>query len=70
MQEKIKEIALQVGGSHYPDVGGDRLEKFAQLIINECCNILTDHVEVALDASGGVVYPEGLIKNHFGIAEE
>lgn len=36
MNEKIKEIALQVGGSHYPDVGGDMLEQFAILLIKEC----------------------------------
>jgi hypothetical protein len=36
MKEKIKEIALQVGGSHYPEVGGDNLQKFADLILDEC----------------------------------
>lgn len=36
MNEKIKDIALQVGGSHYPDVGGELLEKFARKIIDEC----------------------------------
>ena len=36
MNEKIKQIALQVGGSHYPDVGGELLEQFAFKIINEC----------------------------------
>lgn len=36
MNEKIKHVALQVGGSHYPDVGGELLEKFARKIIDEC----------------------------------
>ena len=36
MNEKIKELALQAGGSHYPDVGGKTLEKFAELIVQEC----------------------------------
>ncbi len=36
MNEKIKHIALQVGGSHYPDVGGEMLEQFAHKIIDEC----------------------------------
>jgi hypothetical protein len=36
MNEKIKHVALQVGGSHYPDVGGDLLEQFARKIIDEC----------------------------------
>lgn len=36
MRDKIKEIALQAGGSHYPTVGGDLLQKFADLLIAEC----------------------------------
>jgi len=36
MNEKIKELALQAGGSHYPGVGGKTLENFALLIIKEC----------------------------------
>jgi hypothetical protein len=36
MKDKIKEIALQVGGSHYPAVGGDLLQKFADTLIAEC----------------------------------
>lgn len=36
MNLKIKEIALQTGGSHYPNVGGELLEQFALKIINEC----------------------------------
>lgn len=35
MKEKIKEIALQAGGSHYPEVGGDLLQKFADLLLAE-----------------------------------
>ena len=38
MNERIKELALQAGGSHYPDVGGKTLEKFAELLIQECMN--------------------------------
>ena len=36
MKEKIKDIALQVGGSHYPTVGGELLQKFAEMVIAEC----------------------------------
>ena len=35
-KEVIKEIALQAGGSHYPEVGGKTLEKFAELLIEAC----------------------------------
>jgi len=36
MKEKIKELALQAGGSHYPDVNSKQLEIFTELIIKEC----------------------------------
>lgn len=39
MHPKIKEIALQAGGSHYPEVGGETLEKFAELVVKECAEL-------------------------------
>lgn len=39
MHPKIKEIALQAGGSHYPEVGGETLEKFAELVVRECAEL-------------------------------
>ena len=49
MNERIKELALQAGGSHYPDVGGKTLEKFAELIIQECLNICEDMGDNGMD---------------------
>ena len=40
MKEKIKELALQAGGSHYPDVGGELLQKFADLLLAECIQVV------------------------------
>ena len=39
MNKQIKQLALAAGGSHYPDVGGRTLEKFAELLIQECINV-------------------------------
>ena len=39
MNEKIKELALQAGGSFYPDVNSKQLERFAELILEECMTI-------------------------------
>lgn len=36
---KFIELALEAGGSHYPEVGGAMLEQFAELLIRECANI-------------------------------
>jgi hypothetical protein len=42
MNEKIKEIALQTGGSHFPDVNSKLLEMFANMIIDECINAVKE----------------------------
>lgn len=70
MNERIKELAQQ---AHFHSdqiwLDQDRFAKFAELIVAECCGVLTENVEVALDASGSPVYPEGLIYEHFGVEE-
>ena len=66
MNERIKELALQAGGSHYPEVNSKTLEKFAELIVRECADVITEthwHLpptqeQVALS-----------IKEHFGVEE-
>jgi hypothetical protein len=60
MNKRIKEIALQAGGSHYPDVNSETLEKFAELIVRECA-AQVDHVY----KQGGGTYKEAILK-HFG----
>jgi hypothetical protein len=64
MNKQIKELALQAGGSHYHTVNSQQLEKFAELLINECCKIMID-LEIK--------YPANLtvreIKKHFGVEE-
>lgn len=40
MKEKIKEIALQAGGSHYPEVGGELLQKFADILLLEVIGVV------------------------------
>jgi hypothetical protein len=40
MKQKIHDLALEAGGSHYPTVGGANLEKFAELLIEECIRVV------------------------------
>ena len=42
MKKKIKKIALEIGGSHYPEVGGELLERFADSLINECIEVVKE----------------------------
>lgn len=36
---KFQQIALEVGGSHYPEVGGDLLEKALAMAVKQCAEI-------------------------------
>ena len=38
--EILKELALQAGGSHYPEVGGATLEKFAELLLEKVIEVV------------------------------
>lgn len=60
MNERIKEIALQAGGSHYPNVGGKTLEKFAELIVRECAWVAD---------TSEPYQTSDLILKHFGVEE-
>ena len=61
MNDRIKEFALQAGGSHYPDVGGKTLENFALMLINEC-------IKIAVFKGDATTGKE--IKKHFGVSDE
>ena len=43
MKSVIKEIALQVGGSHYPAVGGKLLEQSIEIAVRKCAAIALEH---------------------------
>ena len=70
MNEKIKSLALQSmanvrfwnAENESYEVGHDELEKFAELLVNECCQMMID-METK--------YPANLtireIKKHFGV---
>jgi hypothetical protein len=68
MNERIKEIALQAGGSHYPTVGGKTLEKFAELLVRECAKIATYPQLGDEESYYGNEFAKA-IKKHFGVEE-
>jgi hypothetical protein len=65
MNEKIKELALQAGGSFYPDVNSKQLERFAELILKECIDICNQGTATQTTSSGAAI----LIKQRFEIKE-
>ena len=36
MNQKLKELALQVGGSHYPEVSRQYMEQTVRLVVRQC----------------------------------
>jgi hypothetical protein len=70
MNERFAEISLAAGGSHYPNVNAALQQRFGEMVVQQCCKILTDNVEVASDASGNPVYPEALFRKHFGLSDQ
>jgi hypothetical protein len=72
MNKHIKDIALQVGGSHYPEVNSKLLEKFAEAIVLECAcqaDSLGSNLAGFQDYDGrDICYSvRDTIKEHFGV---
>jgi hypothetical protein len=75
MNERIKELAeqaddytdnkIQMQGEYHPDWHDIRDQKFAELIVRECCTI-ADEVE----KSDGLFLASKFIKIHFGVSDE
>ena len=52
-KEKVHQLALEVGGSHYPSVNADLHEKMVKAVVRECVialgNAQRDHVYTTFD---------------------
>ena len=66
MNKNIKELALEAGGSHYPEVNTAQLEYFAKLIVLECARIgeLKEQGNADYDTDTSVGW---YMRQHFGI---
>jgi hypothetical protein len=56
MNEKLfKELALQAGGSHYPNVGGETLKQYTRLVVEACIDAVENtsrtHAHTTFDKS-------------------
>ena len=66
---KFYDIALAVGGSHYPDVGGDLLEKALAMVVKQCAEIADNKPNTP--GCGYITKTDGdRILDHFGVAHE
>jgi hypothetical protein len=66
MNERIKELAIQSGLPTALDYHQKRYEKFAELIIQECINIINQPNGVGDD---DVIRISNDVKEHFGVEE-
>jgi hypothetical protein len=82
MNPIIKQLALEAGGSHYPEVNPVQLQKFAELIVKECEKVVAVEIETNNKPNidwGWDDHEQGyvtgmraatkFIKEHFGVEE-
>ena len=63
MTNKVFEIALQTGGSTYPEVNSERLQRFAELIVEECAKLADEDDSYPYKSYGDK------IRAHFGLKD-
>ena len=67
MNERIKELAEEAGLLvHNPEGVPTKLEKFAELIVRECCQFANNHNEEVEGVTLGIGQA---LKKHFGVEE-
>lgn len=58
MNTMMEKLALAAGGSHYPGVNTRQLEKFYQLVVAECAQLVSNKIDPAI------------LLDHFGVSHE
>jgi len=71
MNERIRLLAEKAGSTHKQNLGvfqfySDELEKFAELIVNQCADIAQQHNKSPVGAPLAIGY---VIREHFGVEE-
>jgi hypothetical protein len=69
MNERIKQLSMQAGGSLYPDINSELQQKFAELVIRECIEVIRlqeTKPEGFLQPKSADIH-ELAIQQHFGI---
>jgi hypothetical protein len=77
MNERIKGLLVQSGvkdnwnDADWYSMSPDMVEKFAELIVQECMNLVTyvGHSTRGFDCCGHVRFTNEKIKEHFGVEE-
>lgn len=74
MNKRIRDLTEQCTTQYRDGHGGyiDQVdtEKFAELLINEVCKVLSGCVSVCYNDSGAIVYPSTEIRHHFRVYDK
>ncbi len=63
MTNRVYEIALQTGGSTFPEVNSVQLQRFAELIVEECAKLAEEDSSYPYKTFGDK------IRAHFGLKD-
>jgi hypothetical protein len=63
LTQKVYEIALNTGGSFYPETNSATLQKFAEAIVEECANVAASNDHYPYKDFGDK------IRAHFGLKD-
>ena len=72
MNERIKLLAEQAGIGPWGitiDKSTEIFQKFAELIVRECINVLDGKIYESIDHEGNETWPDLILKEHFGVEE-
>ena len=69
MNERIRELAEQSGLQPYYDAQEGQIEKFAELIVQECIDIIAPYTVRMSKPGEEYLHPILEIKEHFGVEE-
>jgi hypothetical protein len=69
MNERIQEIAKQCWDQRLDGQLHFDTEQFAELILRECIDVLDGKIYNAIDHEGDEIWPDLILKEHFGVEE-
>ena len=61
IKQEYFDLALETGGSHYPNVGGQLLSTFGDLVAKECARIARENSDMA--TAKAIETRFGILKN-------
>ena len=55
MNNKLHDMALQIGGSHYPGVAGQYFVDTVNMTVDQCLQVITDNPDATADELAALI---------------